>query len=200
MIKMLAINGSPKKDGNTETVVDAFIKGAKEAGAEVTKIRLVELELKTCKGCNSCHKNGVCVIRDALTPLFKEMLETDILVLASPVYSMSVTSEMKSFIDRGQFLWAQKFIRKTLSFDSAHLKKHMGVYLGTSGQDIPEIFDAVFPIMKAFFNDSGFSYKENVLFPGMDKRGGVKGWPESVVEAKRRGGEIVMKMEAKLKE
>ncbi len=194
MTTMLVINGSPRKGGNTETVLNAFVEGAKEAGAEVTVIRLVEIDHKNCKGCNSCHKNGVCVIRDALTPVFDQMLQSDILVLASPIYSMSVTAEMKSFIDRGQFLWAQKFIRKTLVFDAEHLKKHKGVFLGTSGQDLPYIFDSAFPVVRAFFNDSGFSYAENVLFPGMDKHGGVQGWPESVVEAKKRGKEIVMKM------
>jgi multimeric flavodoxin WrbA len=196
MTTMLVINGSPRKGGNTETVLNAFIEGAKEAGAEVTTIRLVEIEHKNCKGCNACHKNGVCVIKDALTPVFDQMLESDILVLASPIYSMTVTAEMKSFIDRGQFLWAQKFIRKTLVFDAAHLKKHKGVFLGTSGQDLPYIFDSAFPVVRAFFNDSGFSYADNVLFPGMDKHGGVQGWPESVVEAKKRGKEIVMKMKA----
>ena len=194
MTTMLVINGSPRKGGNTETVLNAFVEGAKEAGAEVTVIRLVEIDHKNCKGCNSCNKNGVCVIRDALTPVFDRMLQSDILVLASPIYSMSVTAEMKSFIDRGQFLWAQKFIRKTLVFDADHLKKHKGVFLGTSGQDLPYIFDSAFPVVRAFFNDSGFSYAENVLFPGMDKHGGVQGWPESVVEAKKRGKEIVMKM------
>ncbi len=194
MTTMLVINGSPRKGGNTETVLNAFVEGAKEAGAEVTVIRLVEIDHKNCKGCNSCHKNGVCVIKDDLTPVFDQMLQSDILVLASPIYSMSVTAEMKSFIDRGQFLWAQKFIRKTLVFDADHLKKHKGVFLGTSGQDLPYIFDSAFPVVRAFFNDSGFSYAENVLFPGMDKHGGVHGWPESVVEAKKRGNEIVMKM------
>ena len=194
MIKMLVINGSPRFRGNTETVLDAFIEGAKEAGAEVTKIRLVEIHHKNCSGCNSCHKDGHCILNDELTPVFDQMMQSDILVLASPIYSMSVTAEMKSFIDRGQFLWAQKFVTKTLSFDKEHLAKHTGVYLATSGQDIPHIFDSAFPVVRAFFNDSGFSYTENVLFPGMDQHGGAKGWPESLVEAKRRGKEIVMKM------
>ncbi len=194
MIKMFVINGSPRKHGNTETVLDAFIEGAKEAGADVEKIRLAEIDYKNCKGCNACHKTGVCVIKDDLTPVFDQLLAADILVLASPIYSMSVTGEMKSFIDRGQYLWSQKFVTKTLFFSEEHLAKHIGVYLGTSGQDIPHIFDSAFPVVRAFFNDSGFSYTENVLFPGMDKHGGVKGWPESVVEAKKRGGEIVKKM------
>ncbi len=194
MINLLAVNGSPRKGGNTETVLDAFLKGAEEAGASVTKRRLVEIQHKNCRGCNECHKTGVCVIRDNLTPVFEDILSADILVLASPIYSMSVTAEMKSFIDRGQFLWARKFVTKTLVFDKEHLAKHAGVFVGTSGQDIPDIFGAAFPVVRAFFNDSGFTYSKNVLFPGMDKHGGVKGWPESVKIAEKAGREIVLEM------
>lgn len=195
-IRILACNGSPRKNGNTETVLDAFLAGAAEAGAETKKIRLVELDFKRCRGCNACHKKGICVITDELTPLFDEILQSDILVLASPIYSMTVTAEMKAFIDRGQFLWAQKFVTKTLVFDEGHLSNHTGVYIGTSGQPAAGIFDAAFPVVRAFFNDAGFSYTKNVLFPGMDQHGGVKGWPESVDTARKRGTEIVEKLRA----
>ncbi len=190
MTRIVAINGSPRKRGNTDTVLDAFLRGAEEAGAFVSKQYLVDIDHKNCKGCNACHRNGKCVITDDLTPVFAEVLAADVLVLASPIYSMTVTAEMKSFIDRGQFLWAQKFVTKTLAFSQEHLASHTGVFLGTSGQAIPHIFDAAFPVVRAFFNDAGFSYTENVLFPGMDSRGGVKGWPESVAEAQSEGKRI----------
>lgn len=190
MTHITAINGSPRKRGNTETVLDAFLHGAAGAGATFTKISLADLDHKNCRGCNACHKKGICVITDDLTPIFDEILSSDILVLASPIYSMTVTAEMKSFIDRGQFLWAQKFVTKTLAFSPQHLRRHTGVYLGTSGQDIPHIFDAAVPVVRAFFNDAGFSYRENVLFAGMDQHGGVKNWPESMAFAEAEGKRI----------
>lgn len=169
-MKIVAIQGSPRKNGNTDLVLNAFLSGAEEEGASVDKIYLRDLTFKNCRGCNACHKKGECVIKDELTPVFNTILAADILVLASPIYSMSVTAEMKGFIDRGQFLWAQKFITGTLVFDEKHLACHTGVFLSTSGQDVPVIFDAAFPVVKAFFNDAGFPYRENVLFPGMDKK------------------------------
>lgn len=190
MTHIIAINGSPRRHGNTDTVLDAFLRGAEHAGATAGKISLVDIDHKNCRGCNACHKKGTCILTDDLTPIFDQVLAADILVLASPIYSMTVTAEMKSFIDRGQFLWAQKFVTKTLSFSEDHLKNHIGVYLGTSGQDIPHIFDAAFPVVRAFFNDAGFSYTENVLFAGMDQHGGVKGWPESVAFAEAEGERI----------
>ncbi|MDR3102656.1 MAG: flavodoxin family protein [Methanocalculaceae archaeon] len=190
MTHITAINGSPRKHGNTDAVLDAFLLGSKSTGATTSKISLGDIDHKNCRGCNACHKKGVCILRDDLTPVFDEVLASDILVLASPIYSMTITAEMKSLIDRGQFLWAQKYITKTLTFPKEHLAKHIGVYLGTSGQNIPHIFDAAFPVVRALFNDTGFSYTENVLFPGMDQYGGVKGWPESVAAAKTEGKRI----------
>ncbi|HJJ36475.1 MAG TPA: flavodoxin family protein [Methanocorpusculum sp.] len=189
-MNIIAVNGSPRKNGNTETVLSAFLRGAEEAGAKTTSIRLVDLSFKNCKGCNACHKKGTCVITDELTPVFEQILSANVLVLASPIYSMTVTAEMKAFIDRGQFLWAQKFKTGTLKFDETHLKAHTGVFIGTSGQNVDHIFDAAFPVVRAFFNDAGFSYTENVLFSGMDVRGGVKAWPESTEEAYGRGKAI----------
>jgi len=169
-MKILALQASPRRNGNTETVVDAFLKGAEDAGAETEKINLRELEYKNCRGCNACHKKGTCVIKDSLSEIFDKLKTIDILVLASPIYSMTVTAEMKSFIDRGQFLWAQKFITQTLVFDERHLANHIGVFISTSGQNFETVFDAAFPVVRAFFNDAGFTYRENVLFPGMDKK------------------------------
>lgn len=195
MVKILAINGSPRKNGNTETVLDAFLKGAADAGAETKKVRLADVNFKCCKGCNACHKKGLCIIKDDLSAYFDEVLKADILVLASPIYSMTVTAEMKAFIDRGQFLWAQKFITKTLVFNEEHLKKHIGVFMSTSGQPVDGIFNAAFPVVRAFFNDAGFTYSENVLFAGMDAHGGVKSWPESVDDAYSRGREITVALQ-----
>ena len=169
-MKITAIQGSPRRNGNTETVVDAFLKGAERAGAETEKINLRNYEFRNCRGCNACHKKGLCVIKDSLTEVFDKVMASDVLVLASPIYSMTVTAEMKGFIDRGQFLWSQKFLTQTLVFDEKHLAAHTGVFISTSGQERPDIFDYSFPVVKAFFNDSGFPYTENVLFPGMDRK------------------------------
>ncbi|HJJ39255.1 MAG TPA: flavodoxin family protein, partial [Methanocorpusculum sp.] len=59
-MKILAVSGSPRKNGNTETLLASFLKGAEEAGAETRVVRLAEIPFKNCKGCNACHKKGIC--------------------------------------------------------------------------------------------------------------------------------------------
>ncbi|MCP1661495.1 MAG: flavodoxin family protein [Methanocalculus sp. MSAO_Arc1] len=194
-MKALGISGSPRRRGNTEMLLDAFLAGAEEAGADCEKIVLCDLEFSSCKGCNACHKTGECIVEDDLTPIFEEILEAGIVALASPIYSMSVTAELKAFIDRGQVFWARKFILKDLFFDEEHTRQHRGVFISTAGQDWDHVFDAAYPVITAFFNDIGFAYRDNITAGNMDGYKGIKAHPTALTEAEERGRKIVGELE-----
>lgn len=194
-MKAIGISGSPRRHGNTETLLDAFLEGVESEGADVSKVVLRELEFSSCKGCNACHKTGVCVLKDELTPLFDEILDADILALASPIYSMGVTAELKAFIDRGQVYWARKFILKDLYFDYHHIKRHKGFFISTAGQNWDHVFDGAYPVITAFFNDTGFEYRDNIIANNMDEYKGIKGHPTALEDARRRGKEVVGELE-----
>lgn len=193
-MKALGISGSPRRGGNTETLLDAFLKGAGEGGAEIEKIVLRDLEFSSCKGCNACHKTGVCVLKDDLTAIFEEILSVDILALASPIYSMSVTAEMKAFIDRGQVFWARTFIQKDLSFDDDHTRRHKGFFVSTAGQNWDHVFSAAYPVMTAFFNDIGFEYRDNIIAGNMDEFKGIHGHPTALADARKAGAAIAAEL------
>jgi len=193
-MKALGISGSPRRGGNTETLLDAFLEGAGEGGAEIEKIVLRDLGFSSCKGCNACHKTGVCVLKDDLTEIFERILSVDILALASPIYSMSVTAEMKAFIDRGQFFWARQFILKDLSFDPDHMQRHKGFFVSTAGQNWDHVFSAAYPVMTAFFNDIGFEYRDNIIANNMDEYKGIKGHPTALTDARKAGASVVAEL------
>ncbi|MEG3056021.1 MAG: flavodoxin family protein [Methanoculleus sp.] len=132
-IKVLGISGSPRRHGNTETLLDAVLDGARDAGAEVEKIILRTLDYASCQGCNACHRTGVCIIEDEITPVFEAIARADILIVASPIYSMGITAELKGLIDRTQYIWARKFILKTLYFTNKHIQHHKGIFVSTAG-------------------------------------------------------------------
>ncbi|WP_342677720.1 flavodoxin family protein [Methanofollis sp. UBA420] len=190
-VKVLGISGSPHRHGNTETLLDAFLDGAGEVGADVRKVVLRELSYTACRGCNACHKRGDCIVKDDLTWLFEQILEADVLALASPIYSMGITAEMKGLIDRGQFLWAQKFVLKTLFFPDEHIRRHKGVFISTAGQSWDYVFDSAYPMMTAFFNGTGFEYYDNIIANNMDEYGGIRGHPTALNDAKKKGEEVV---------
>lgn len=198
-IRVLGISGSPRRHGNTETLLDAVLEGAREAGADVERVVLRPLDYAPCRGCNACHKTGVCVINDDLTEVFEKIAAADVLVVASPIYSMGITAEAKGLIDRAQYLWARKFIKKDLYYTADHIRRHKGIFVSTAGLGWENVFDAAFPALTAFFNTTGFEYWDNVIANDMDRYGGIAGHPTALAEGREKGRDVVgllLKMQA----
>lgn len=99
--QILIIKGSPRKNGNTSAMADAFAKGASENEAITTEVVLKDKTIGDCMGCGACQKNvGLCVQKDDMAEIYDEMKKADVIVLASPVYFYTWTSLMKRMIDR----------------------------------------------------------------------------------------------------
>lgn len=193
-VRVLGISGSPHRRGNTEQLLDSFLEGAADAGGETEKIVLSTLHYRSCQGCNACHKTGVCVMNDDLIPILtKKVPEADIVALASPIYSMSITSELKAFIDRAHTVWAQQFRLNMVHYDKEHFTTHPGYFLATAGMERPDIFDYAYPIITAFFNGFGYGYTpdHNITAPGMDRWKGIKEHPTALAFAYMSGKEAV---------
>ena len=190
-MSVLGISGSPRRHGNTETLLDAFLDGAKEAGGETDKVVLKSVKYSACQGCNACHRNGTCIIGDDLIPLFDRILTVDVIALASPIYTMGITAEMKGFLDRAQYLWARKYILKTQYFTRDHIRRHKGIFISTAGTGWEHVFSSAFPIMTAFFDIMGFEYHDNIIANDMDRWKGIRNHPTALSEAREKGGKVV---------
>ena len=188
MTLVLGVSGSPHRHGNTERLLDAFLEGARDAGAETRKVVLSTLSYTACRGCNACHRTGVCVVNDDAGLLLEEMAGVDVLAVASPIYSMGITAELKGLIDRAQFLWARRMVTNTLDYPQEHLDRHRGVFLSTAGSDWPTVFDGSYPVVQALFSGLGFSYAGNVVVNALDRYGGrIQGPPTALAEARATG-------------
>ena len=103
-MKIIAVNGSPRKNWNTHILLESCLKGAKEAGAETELIHLYDIDFKGCTSCFACKRKGIapgkCAMRDDLAPILQRICECDALVLGSPIYMEDVTGEMRSFWER----------------------------------------------------------------------------------------------------
>jgi len=97
-MKVLAICGSPRKEGNTEIMLKEALKGAEEEGAEAELITLAEKRIEYCLGCDDCKYP--CVIRDDMDEIYKKMINADIIILGTPVYWCTLSGLLKNFIDR----------------------------------------------------------------------------------------------------
>lgn len=99
-MKVLAICGSPRKGGNSDILANEVLRGAADAGADTDKIYLQDLSLSPCRACYGCKGKGRCVQNDDGDDAVRKMIDADVLVLASPVYFYSISSQMKMMIDR----------------------------------------------------------------------------------------------------
>ncbi len=107
-MKVLAINGSPRKRWNTATLLNEALKGAASQGAEAELVHLYDLDFKGCRSCFACKLKGGksygrCAQRDGITPVLAELEKIDALLLGSPIYFGTVTGEMRSFFERAAY-------------------------------------------------------------------------------------------------
>ena len=106
--KVLILSGSPRKGGNSDLLCDEFLRGAREAGHDVEKIRVTEKKIAPCSGCYYCQGHGgACAHRDDMAELLQKMIDADVLVLASPVYFYSIDAQLKAVIDRTVARWLE---------------------------------------------------------------------------------------------
>ena len=99
-MKILVITGSPRKNGNSATLADHFIKGAKEAGHEVVRFDAAFKKVHPCIACNSCGMNGPCVFKDDFEFVRGHIIGADCVVFATPMYYFGISAQLKAVIDR----------------------------------------------------------------------------------------------------
>ena len=104
-MKVMAVNGSPRKTWNTATLLKKALKGAASQGAETELVHLYDLNFKGCISCFACKTRGGksygrCAVKDDLKPIFKKIEAADALILGSPIYFGIVSGEMRSFMER----------------------------------------------------------------------------------------------------
>lgn len=164
-MKITILNGSPRLNGNTEIMVDEFVKGAKVSGHEVDKINLAGKKIAGCLGCKYCFAHGgKCVQNDDMTAVLKSLDQADLVVFASPIYWFDITGQLKCAIDR-------MYARGSVGF---HFDKT--ILLLDSGAD--GVYDAAIAQYKATGAYLKWEDKGIITIPGMDEKGSMKKSPK----------------------
>lgn len=101
-MKVIGINGSARKDGNTAIIICKIFEQLNSAGIDTELIQLSEYDVQPCRACFGCKGRGNCVFKgDDFAELFGKVIDADGLILGSPVYSADVSAKMKAFLERG---------------------------------------------------------------------------------------------------
>lgn len=187
-MKVLGIMGSPRRESNTEILLDQALRGAGEAGAEVEKVVVSKLKIAPCLEIYACRKDGNCAIKDDMQPLYKKLLEADHVIFASPMFFYGVTSQAKAVIDRCQALWVRKHV---LGVGKEDKRERKGVFISVGATRGARLFDGAVLTVKYFFDAIGVKYAGDLLVRGIDDKGQIREHPTALEDAFRLGQELV---------
>lgn len=99
--KIFGASGSPRRKGNSDILLQEIIKGAANLQVRTDSVNLTELNFKGCIGCEKCRKDKICTgLKDDMSPIYKNIIHSQGLILVSPTHNYNITSWMKAFIDR----------------------------------------------------------------------------------------------------
>jgi multimeric flavodoxin WrbA len=202
-IKVLAFAGSPRRGGNSETLLDWVLDAMKKEGdVEIEKIALTEADVHPCKGCNACEVLNKCVQRDGMDILHDKIIEADCMVLAAPIYCMGICSQAKALIDRFQVFRSRKFVLKLPVVPPERKGKRLGVFLSTAGQDWDNVFNGAVPSVKCFYHvveirDADIHY---LMINNVDEKGAILNHPSAKADAERLGHDVIRELQGRLSE
>jgi multimeric flavodoxin WrbA len=162
-MNILILSGSPRKGGNTDLLVEAFVKGAlQKHHVEVMSVR--DHKISPCMGCNACFvsKENTCAQKDDMTIIYEKMAHADMLVIASPVYFYGLSAQLKAVIDR-----FHNPIR-----DTFRIKKMALLLIGAA--TLPELFDSILAQYQLCLNFFKLEDAGRVLVRGVKDKGDIK--------------------------
>jgi len=179
---IVAVYGSPRKGGNTDLLMDAFLEPL-YPHVEVKKYYLRDIPLKPCTACEGCSKTAVCIYKDEIWSIYEDIDLAKGLVLSSPIYFASVSAQVKAFIDRAQAFWVRKFLLKEKSPQPG--KK--GFYISVGAINSDKYFLNSKLVIRTFMISMDIEYAGDLFFSGVDGKGEIIGKPGALKAAARSG-------------
>ncbi|MFC2038680.1 flavodoxin family protein [Chloroflexota bacterium] len=188
-MKILGIAGSPRRGGNTDTLLAELMKGAESKGADARTISINKLNISPCQHCDACLKAGECVIKDDMQDIYREFGQADVIVLASPIQFMMITAPMKAMIDRFQSRWARKYVLKIPPLGDE--RKRKGFFIATGGTKLKNLFEPSLVVVKTFFRIIDVEYAGELVFSDVDEKGAINNHPDYLQQAFTAGEQLV---------
>lgn len=183
-MKVIAINASPRHEGNTAKLAAAFLAGAADAGAATEVFHLEQMRVHACIACAVCKNNrNLCAINDDMQKLYEEIQASSALMLAFPVYMWQMAAQAKTFVDR---LYA--FLNRDFTNSLRGTKR---LVLGvTQGNPDAGAFRPYLDSTGKMLEFLGFQMAGMVVAPGMRDTADINHVPEALAAARRLGEEV----------
>ena len=195
-MNVLGINGSPRVGGNTDLLLDKVLSGAKTKEVNIEKVLLAKLKFSPCLECEKTPNDGRCWLKDDLQQVYSKIENSDIIILASPIFFGSLTAQTKMLIDRYQCLWTYKnIVLHKNNIDKVdkreQSRKRKGVFISVEASHRKDFFYNARSIVKNFFVTIDVNYQEELFVSGVDQKGSILNYPDVLEQAFSLGEKIV---------
>jgi hypothetical protein len=185
--KIIGLLGSPVLEGNTAKLLDQALKGAEDAGCQVEKIIVTNLDFEACNEMMFCKDHETCIIDDAMQPIYPKFRDMDSVIIAAPIMTMGIPGKLKSFMDRFQVFFMAKYMRKKSLVPKERKKMRNGLFISISGMNIPEVFVGALLTVRAFLDIIDCQYWDDLLINDMDTIRDVTQHPDLLKAAYDKG-------------
>ncbi len=166
-MKILGFVGSSRIEGNTDILVRQALSGAAARGAQTNLFHLGKMDIKGCYGCDYCKSNKGCRVNDDMQAIYKEINNSDAIIIGSPIYMMQVSAQTKLLIDR---LYAFRNLDSTIKIEP---KKLMLIY--TCRYPDPDVYKQYYELMDMLYRFLGlFQIKYSLTAGGTINKGDIK--------------------------
>ncbi len=196
-MKLLVVNGSPRVGSSTEILAEEFIRGFVSAApaTEVVSVRLNDLEIIPCQACAVDPRPLLCIYKDELYPFLDHLKAADFLLIATPIYFDTVSSQTKLFIDRCNCFRPPKFENGRCVFDNEGILNSRGAYILVGGAR--EKYDAARRVIHGFFIWTGIENAGSITYAHDEEPlGAVAGDSDKLRECFDFGAECARKSSA----
>ncbi len=187
-MKVLAIHGSPRKDGNSELLLKEAVKAIEAEGHKVVIIKAAALKIAPCINCDGCVETGECIIKDDMGMVYNAIEDADRVLVASPVFFFGVPAQLKALIDRCQALWCKKYLLKQPISDK---KDRKGLLIMVGGMARERGFEASNATVTAFFRTIDVPTHEFIYFKSIDAKAEVLKHPEALKATREAAKRLV---------
>lgn len=194
MVRIIAIYGSPRRDGNSSALLKQAVSGARQEGAEVEEVFLRDYKISPCLEIYNCIKTGECAIRDDFPEILAKLESSAGIMLASPIFFYTVSAHTKIFMDRCQSLWVRKYWIENQVFGEA-LETRKGLFISVGATSGKKLFDGAILTVKYFFDVLSAGLWKTVLCRGVDRKGEIDKRDECLIEAFEAGRDLARELQ-----
>ncbi len=188
--RVVGIACSPRAGGNSDVLVQKALAGAESACATVELIAVRDSEIAPCQECNACLSSGECPLDDDFPEVLEKLLACDCLIVAAPIFFMSITAYAKALIERCQCLWARKYVLRQPLFPDQQRDRRV-MLISVAGTRSEQMFECVTLTLKYWLDVVEMKHVSSLFVNQIDARGDILKHPSALDEALRLGRNLV---------